>query len=92
MAIFNTNRLTGVLVRGGIAEQEPASAFVEELEQQASEALSTYAAADQLRLTEARLLRAMAELQAEMTKLMLQGIGIIAALIALGVGIILGFG
>ncbi len=99
MAIFNTARLRDILVGGQIAEAEPATEFVQELEEQMSEALSEYATQDRLSLEIGRVLRAIAEAdaraaerEARIVKLIMQAVGILLAGTALAVGIILGFG
>jgi hypothetical protein len=99
MAIFNTARLRDVLVRGRIAEPEPAAALVDELEEQMDSVLSGYPTMDRLGLVEANLLRVMADLEAKaaerearQAKHINQTLGIMLAGLALAVGIILGFG
>ena len=99
MAIFDTARLRDVLVRGRIAEPEPATQLVDELEEQMSNVLSGYPTMDRLGQFEANLLRAMAELEtkaaereARQAKHINQAVGIMLAGLALAVGIILGFG
>ena len=99
MAIFNTARLRDVLVRGRIAEPEPAAELVDELEEQMGTALSGYSTQDQVSLAVAQVLQAMAELEAKaaerearQARHINQATGIVLAGIALAVGIILGFG
>ncbi len=99
MAVFNTARLRDILVRGEIAAPEPASEFINELEDQASEALSEYPKNDQVNLGFERILRAIAEAEARRAEMEArqarhtnQAVGIVLAAIALAVGIILGFG
>lgn len=92
MAIFNTARLRDVLVRGRIAEPTPAAELVDELEEQMSEALSGYSTQDQVGLAVAQVLRAMAEMEARQARHINQAVGIMLAGVALGVGLILGFG
>ena len=99
MAIFNTARLLDVLVRGRIADPEPAAELVEELEEQMGSALSEYPKHDRMRLMEERLLRSQAEMEARIAELMAQqarhtnqATGIVLAGIGLAVGLILGFG
>ncbi len=99
MAIFNTARLVNVLVRGQIADPEPASELVDELEAQMSTALSDYPSRDGIAATEARLMQVLAEIrqsQAEMearlSRHINQATGVLLAGIALAVGLILGFG
>ena len=106
MAIFNTARLRDVLVQGRIAEPAPAADLVDELEEQMGDVLSEYPTHDRMALMQESLLRGMAELrqgQAEMearlseqmaqqSRHINQAVGILLAGIALGVGIILGFG
>lgn len=99
MAIFNTARLLDVLVRGRIAEPEPATEFVTELEGQMSDALASYPTNDQVNLGFERVLRAIAELEtrraemeARQARHVNQSVGILLAGLALAVGIILGFG
>ena len=63
MAIFNTARLLDVLVRGRIAEPEPAAELVEELETQMDSALSGYPTHENVGSMEDHLLRMMAEIK-----------------------------
>ena len=103
MAIFNTARLMGVLVRGRIAEPEPAAELVDELEAQMDSVLSGYPTHDRLGLEIGRVLQAIAELKQEQAEMearqarhINQAVGIVLgtllAAIALAVGLILGFG
>lgn len=99
MAIFNTARLRDVLVRGRIAEPEPAAELVDELEEQMDRALSEYPKHDRLGLEIERVLRAQAEMEARIAEMMAQqakhinqAVGIMLAGLALAVGLILGFG
>ena len=106
MAIFDTARLRGVMVRGEIASEPAADEFVQEVEAQVSEALAAYGTLERMELMEARLLAAMAELRQQMAELearaaerearhsrhLNQAVGIVLGGIAVAVGIILGFG
>ncbi len=106
MAVFNTARLRDVLVRGNIAQDTAATELVEELNSQTEDALSGYGTLDRMDLMEARLLQAMAEMDAraaerdaraaerdtQQARHINQAVGIVLAGIALAVGIILGFG
>ena len=92
MAVFDTARLKNVLVRGKIAEDAPAQELVDEIENQASRALSEYATLDRMELMEARMLRAIAEAEARQARHINQAVGILLAGLALAVGILLGFG
>ena len=99
MAIFDTARLRDVLVRGRIAEPEPAAELVDELESQMDGVLSGFGTLDRMELMEARLLQTMAEMdaraaerEARQARHINQAVGILLAGIALAVGIILGFG
>jgi butyrate kinase len=92
MAVFNTARLRDILVRGRVAAPEPASEFVDELEDPLSETLSGYSTIDRMALMEANILRAIAESEARQARHTNQAISIVLAGIALAVGIILGFG
>ncbi|MYA01708.1 MAG: hypothetical protein F4038_05720 [Chloroflexi bacterium] len=99
MAVFNTARLLDILVRGRFAAPEPATEFVTELEDQMSDALSSYGTIDRMAIMEANILRAIAELdvrraemEARQARHVNQAVGILLAGLALAVGIILGFG
>ena len=92
MAIFNTARLLDVIVRGRIAEPAPAAELVNELEEQVSQALSSYPTQDRMDLMEQRIMPAIAESEARQARHINQAVGILLAGTALAVGIILGFG
>ena len=99
MAVFNTVRLRDILVRGKVAAPEPASEFVNELDDQMKSALSEYGTIDRMALMEANILRAIAEaetrraeMEARQSRHINQAVGILLAGLALAVGIILGFG
>ncbi|MCY3922609.1 MAG: hypothetical protein OXG27_09450 [Chloroflexi bacterium] len=92
MAVFDTARLRDILVRGGIADEAPAGELVDELEDQVSSALSGYSTQDQVILAVAQVLQAMAEMEARQSRHVNQAVGIMLAGVALGVGLILGFG
>ena len=100
MAVFNTARLRDVLVRGNIAQDPAATELVEELNSQTEDALSGYGTLDRMDLMEARLLQAMAEMDAraaerdaraaerdtQQARHINQAVGIVLAGIALAVG------
>lgn len=99
MAIFDTARLRDVLVRGRIAEPEPAADLVDELETQLDTALSRHPTHDRMDAAVERLLRSQAEMEARIADMMAQqarhinqAVGIGLAGLALAVGLILGFG
>ncbi|MDE2967934.1 MAG: hypothetical protein OXS30_10695 [Chloroflexota bacterium] len=88
-----------MLVRGRIAEPEPAAELVDELESQMDSALSEYPKHERMGLMEERLLRSQAELEARIAEMMAQqarhinqATGIILAGLTLAVGLILGLG
>ena len=91
MAVFNTARLRDVLVRGRVAQPAAAMEFVDELETQMDEALSSHPSQAELNLATERTLRALAEMEARLARQMNQTLGIMLAGNALAVGIILGF-
>ncbi len=103
MAIFNTARLMGVLVRGRIAEPE----------RQMEAALAEYGRLDRMEAMEARILQALAGVLAQMAELeakaaareaqaaaretrqarhLNQAVGVILGGIAIAVGLIIGLG
>lgn len=99
MALFYTARLRDMLVRGEIAADAPARELVDELEELMDSVLSEYGTLDRMELMEERLLQAMAKMEAQaaerearQARHINQAVGIVLAGIALGVGILLGFG
>ena len=66
--------------------------MVDESEKQMGSALSNYGTVDCMELMEARLLQAMAEMEARQARHTNQAVGIMLAGIALAVALILGFG
>ena len=96
MAVFNAGRLRSIMVRGEIASETVATQFIEEMDSQLDDALSKHPTNDQAALSEARILRAIAESEARTARHINQalgiGLGTLLAGLALAVGIILGFG
>ena len=99
MAVFNTARLRGILVQGGVAQDPAATDFVEELNSQTEDALSVYPTKDQVSLGFAQVLLAIAEaeqrraeMEARQARHINQSVGISLAALALAVGVMLGFG